>query len=154
MKKRVVWAFMILVLAAALFAGCKNNKEAKNVDLDAMGNKLLKEISWKDTMEPVDEAALYKIYTVKEEDVVKGAAYQSTGATAEEIALWECKDADAAKRVYEAMVERISDQKESFTDYNPEELDKLKSPVLVKSGNYVFLCLSDNNDKAKELIGE
>ena len=32
-------------------------------------------------------------------------------------------------------------------------MDKLNDPVLVVDGNYVIMCLSNNNSKAKEIIG-
>ena len=153
MKKRFFVMAAVFVMAMALLAGCKS-QEKENVNLDELGEKLFTEITYEDTMEPVGEDALYRVYEVDPEDVVKAVAYQSTGFTAEEIALWECKDADSAQRVYEAMEERVAQQKESFTDYNPNEIPKLENPVLIKSGNYVFLCLSNDNAKAEELIGE
>ena len=32
-------------------------------------------------------------------------------------------------------------------------MTKLNDPVLVTNGNYVYLSLSNDNDKAKEIIG-
>ena len=48
---------------------------------------------------------------------------------------------------------RIEAQKKAFENYQPAEMDKLNDPVLVKQGKYVFMCLSDDNAKAKEIIG-
>lgn len=155
MEKRIFLAVLTAAFMAFLLTGCgSSGKETADVEPQELGQKLLEGLEWKDIMEPVGQEALYKIYDVDKEDVESAAAWQSTGATAEEIALWKCRDDKAADRVYAAMEERVADQKESFTDYNPEELDKLENPVLVKRGRYVFLCLSNENAKAKELMGE
>jgi hypothetical protein len=39
-------------------------------------------------------------------------------------------------------------------DYQPKEMEKLKNPVLVTAGNYVILCVSDDNAKAQKIIEE
>ena len=59
----------------------------------------------------------------------------------------------AAKEIETALKTRIENQKTAFKDYVPAEMDKLNNPVLVVDGKYVFMCLSNNNDKAKEIIG-
>ena len=80
------------------------------------------------------------------------ALYVGTGATAEEISVWQGKDANAAKNIQNAVNTRIENQKKSFVDYNPEEMPKLENPVVVAKGNYVVLCLSSDNDNAKQVI--
>jgi hypothetical protein len=82
----------------------------------------------------------------------KQAVYVSSGATAEEISVWDAKNADAAKDIKTAVLARIEAQKAGFQDYVPAEMAKLKSPVLISEGDYVILCLSNDNEKAKQVI--
>ena len=77
----------------------------------------------------------------------------SSGGTAEEIDCFEAKDADSAKAIADTLTARVESQKKVFENYVPEEMTKLNDPVLVTNGNYVYLCLSNDNDKAKEIIG-
>jgi hypothetical protein len=58
------------------------------------------------------------------------------------------------KDIESALKTRIENQKTAFKDYVPAEMDKLNDPVLVVDSNYVFLCLTNNNSKAKEVIGK
>ena len=47
----------------------------------------------------------------------------------------------------------LEDLKARFKDYAPGEMDKLEKAVLVRDGKYVFLSISDDDAKAKEIIG-
>uniref|UniRef100_UPI0040294495 DUF4358 domain-containing protein n=1 Tax=Ruminococcus bicirculans (ex Wegman et al. 2014) TaxID=1160721 RepID=UPI0040294495 len=73
--------------------------------------------------------------------------------TAEEIACLDAHDADRAQAIADTLTARVESQKKVFENYVPEEMTKLNDPVLVTNGNYVYLCLSNDNDKAKEIIG-
>ena len=146
--------FFINILALAMIftvAGCAN-KTAANIDTDAVADKLASEIKFADQMSNIEEKTVLKIYGLDEDSVKKVKAYESTGATAEEIAIFEAKDEEAAKTVKAASEQRIKDQRAGFEDYQPKEMAKLKSPVLKTSGKYVFLCVSDDNSTANKVI--
>ena len=90
----------------------------------------------------------------KADSYTKAKVYvSSSGGTAEEIDCFEAKDADSAKAIADTLTARVESQKKVFENYVPEEMTKLNDPVLVTNGNYVYLCLSNDNDKAKEIIG-
>ena len=95
-------------------------------------------------------AAIYR----PAEDVVGQQVYVSTGATAEEIAVFEAVDADAAQRIEAAVLQRIADQKTSFEDYLPAELPRLEDPFLFVKGRYVVLCISDYNEEVEAELKE
>ena len=61
--------------------------------------------------------------------------------------------ANAAADIKAALEARIAAQKKAFENYQPKEMDKLNSPVLTVQGKYVFMCISDDNAKAEEIIG-
>ena len=91
-------------------------------------------------------------YGIDQKDVQQGAAYVSTGATAEEIAVFSCTDDSAAQRVESALKQRVDSQKQSYVDYVPKEMTKLNDAVLIRRGNLVALCISNDNATAKQLI--
>ena len=109
-------------------------------------------VTFKDELAPPADAAFATLYDVKDGDVTKHAVYVSSGATAEEIAVFEAKDADAAARVKTAVDQRIADLKEGFENYVPGEMTKLNNPVVEVKGKYVLLCICDKPDEARTVI--
>ena len=79
--------------------------------------------------------------------------YRGSGATAEEIDCFEASDEDAAKEIYDVLKTYLEDQKKRYADYAPGEMDKLEKAVVVQNGKYVFMSISDDDAKAKEIIG-
>lgn len=149
MKKITV---LILVAAMLLTAGCASKSAPLKIDPTAAADKLASTVHFVDQMSPVDEKMALKLYGLDQTSVSKEKVYESTGATAEEIAVFEAKDEAGAAKIKTAAQKRIEDQKAGFQDYQPKEMAKLKNPVLVTNGNYVFLCVSDENDTAKKII--
>lgn len=123
-------------------------------DTAAIADKLAKDIKYADTLNELDTSMIGKIIGVKDELYTKGKVYiGSGGATAEEVACFEAKDEAAAAEIKKALEARIESQKEAFENYQPKEMTKLGDPVLIISGKYVFMCISDDNAKAREIIG-
>ncbi len=125
-------------------------------DLTAIANKLKDSLddAVKATMTEFDESRIEKMIGVKKDLYSKAVCYvDASGASAHEIDCFEAVDESKAKDIEEALKTRIENQKTAFKDYVPAEMDKLNNPVLVVDGKYVIMCLSNNNDKAKEIIG-
>ena len=126
----------------------------ESVDVTAVADKLKNGIEFKDELAELDEAKIEKIIGISADSYTKAKVYvSSSGGTAEEIDCFEAKDADSAKAIADTLTARVESQKKVFENYVPEEMTKLGDPVLVTNGNYVYLCLSNDNDKAKEIIG-
>jgi hypothetical protein len=100
----------------------------------------------------VDDKTAQKLYGFGDGVVRNMKVYESTGATAEEVAVFEAKDEASAQTVKKAAQDRIENQKEGFQDYQPKEMTKLKNPILVQSGKYVVLCVSNDNTAAQKAI--
>ena len=141
------------ILAAALIftAGCAKNT-VTTLDTAVVADKLASTIQFSDQMSPIEDKTVLKLYGLGNDTVTKLKAYESTGATAEEVVVFEAKDEAAAKSVETAAQQRIEDQKTGFVDYQPKEMTKLKNPVLVTKGKYIILCVSDDNNQAKKII--
>lgn len=149
MKKISILLTLIMIVLVA--AGCSSSQSV-TLDVQQTADKLAQEVSFQDQLTSLDQDAALKLYDLTADDVQAVALYVGTGATAEEISVWQGKDANAAKNIQNAVNTRIENQKESFVDYNPEEMPKLENPVVVAKGNYVVLCLSGDNDNAKQII--
>ena len=76
------------------------------------------------------------------------------GWTAEEIVVLECASAAEADKAKAVLQTRVEEQKTNYTDYVPEELDKLNKAVIAESGNFAVLSVSNEPDKAKAILAE
>ena len=85
-------------------------------------------------------------------DVVSCKVYISGTASGDELSVFEAKDAEAAQRIKTVTETRLSSLIEQYSDYAPDKVPKLEDPVLVVEGNYVVLCVSNDNAKAQMCI--
>lgn len=148
--------FLPVMLLLALLAGC-GPQGANNVDAAQAADSLKSALTFQDELSEAAQAVRDRAYGISEGDVVSGRLYLSSGATAEEIAVFEAKDDTAAERLLAAAKERVEAQKTAFEDYAPAEMAKLNSAVVERNGKLVALCIADDSaaaqKKVKELIG-
>lgn len=149
MKRNIV---LCLSLALCLLAAGCGGQSAPTADAVELADRLSTQIQFEDTLSPLEGDMLYTLYGIDQKDVQQGAAYVSTGATAEEIAVFSCTDDSAAQRVESDLKQRVDSQKQSYVDYVPKEMTKLNDAVLIRRGNLVALCISNDNATAKQLI--
>lgn len=145
---------VLLVFITAVLPGCNSSAEDVTLDVAECAGTLLEKIDFQDTLTAIGDEMIAAIYQIPAEDVVEQQVYVSTGATAEEIAVFEAVDADAAQRVETAVLQRVADQKTSFEDYLPAELPRLEDPFLFVKGRYVVLCVSDHNEEVEAELKE
>ncbi|NLX91473.1 MAG: DUF4358 domain-containing protein [Firmicutes bacterium] len=145
--------FVLIALFAVCIALSGCNKPAAEIeitlDVDECADVLLETIAFQDILTAVSDEMATTLYQISEQDAVKQKVYVSSGATAEEIAVFEAADAVAAKRIEKAVLQRVAEQQASFKDYLPAELPKLNDPFILVRDKYVILCISDDNEKVK-----
>lgn len=152
MKKSVTLVSLILVFSMAFaMTGCGS---AKEMSVSEVSGRLLKEIAYQDDLSKVDLDTAAMFLNLADIDIKEAAIYETSGWTAEEIVVIEgatSADADKARAMLET---RLEEQKNNYVDYVPEEMDKLYAAVLVESGNFAILSVSNEPDKAKSIIAE
>lgn len=72
------------------------------------------------------------------------------GATAEELAVFETKDADAAAALAKKLETRNADRIENYSSYIPAEVPKLENAVILSGGRYVVLCVAEDASAVRE----
>ena len=84
------------------------------------------------------------------------AIYMADYATgnADEIAMFQVKESDQMTTVKSLINDRISDLKVRYEDYKPEEMPKIESAIIEEKGNYIFLVISPDNEKAQEVLDQ
>ena len=143
---------ILTAVTAVLLSGC--SKASKTVDASKLATRLATEISYQDEITTIDLDTASMIYYFDDANINQAFIYEGSGATAEEVAVFDCATEEDAAKVETAVNERVEEQKESFRDYVPEELNKLDAAVVQKTGCYVVLSVSNDADTAKKIIGE
>lgn len=134
MKKGLVFLLAVLVL----LSGC--TREETSIDIMSLGEKILETVPFRDELTKVDDNTAKMLYN--SEDFVKACVYISSGATAEEVALFEFRDSADARQGLELAKQRISHQRDGFADYVPEEVERLDNAYTAQLGRYVIVCVS------------
>ena len=143
----------IVTVVPAFVLGACGGKKA-DFDVDVLGRELNEQITYADTLMPLDLDTAGMFLNLSEINVTKAAIYEGSGGTAEEIVVLECATEDDAKKAEEVLKTRVSEQIESFTDYVPGELTKLNAAVIKVNGKYAVLSVSDTPDEAGKIIGK
>lgn len=145
---------MIAAAAAAciLLASCGGSGEDLNVDINALAEELNTGITYEDPLEKLDSDMVGMLYEV-DGLVTESVVYMGSGATAEEIAVFACNDADTAKNEVKPIVDaHVQSQIDSFEDYVPGEVAKLEKAVVRQAGKYVALSVSNDPDGANKIL--
>lgn len=147
--RRIAAAAGIAVMMASM-AGCGGS--GANVNAQELADALKTGIVYKDDLSPIDLDTAAMFYSFGDTDITEAVFYESSGATAEEIAVIKCgSEADAGK-AEDVLRNRVSEQIESYKDYVPAELEKLNAAVVYRKGSCAVLSVSDEPDKAREII--
>ncbi len=148
MKKYLIAAITLILIISV--TGCQ--KEDREVDASTITKRIMEEVSFKDSLSQISEDMVYRIYSISPDDVEYQEAYVGSGATAEEVAVIKAKDKNGADKIKKAFEQRVEEQKNSFRNYVPEELEKLEHAIVEQKGTTVILCVTDDLKKAEAII--
>ena len=108
----------------------------------------MEKVKFDDELVLSDSETAARLYGTK--NAVDCRLYIGSGATAEEIAVFEFGSVSDAEEGLKAAEARISEQKKSYESYAPDEIKRLDNSVVKCAGKYVAVCVT--NDKAAEKI--
>ncbi len=158
MLRKIFKAFLTLCCMAlaliCLLCGCAS-QEAALPDVNTLVSRFLTEQTFTDELQPLAPEVALALYKVSGTDVAASAVYTGTGATAEEVAVFEAANTEAADRIRAAAEARIADQKQSFENYIPTEIPKLEQAVVAGRDTTVVLCVpAESDDTARSICSE
>lgn len=133
--------------------GEEQPEPTQRASAEQLADDLFSGIEYVDQLNTISPEMVQKVYGIAPEQYVSGRVYVGGMSTAEEIACFDAVDEAAAADIKQALEKRIEAQIASVEGYNPDELPKLNDPVLIVDGSSVYMCLSNDNAKAKEIIG-
>ena len=146
MKRAALLCGALLLVLMVSACGEKN----KTVDVDQLADELLEQVDFEDELTELDDSMVAALYGI--EDAEEQRVYLSSGATAEEVAVFRFATEEAAQAGMGTLNQRLESRKADFANYMPDEAARLENAVLEQSGCYVALCVSAG-DEARQIIG-
>ncbi|GMQ55671.1 hypothetical protein AN1V17_00630 [Vallitalea sediminicola] len=147
--KKFICIILTMTVGLLTLVGCASKDKDITIDISALAGDLTSKIEYQDELTKIEGSSVESIYQI--DYAVSSEVYVSSGATAEEVAVFELKDKSEADNAYKAAEERISAQKQAFESYVPEEMEKLDNAVIKKIDKYVIVCVANDNT-AEEII--
>ena len=139
--KKFLSVLLVSVLLLTLSACGGSKQSSKSADLTAV----LASFSFDGEMLDLDETDMLDIYGIQAADIKQfAAATSTTGIDCDEVVLVEATDADAAKRVKEALDTRYQTKLNETENYLPDEYAIIKTCSVTMDGNYVAMIVAPN----------
>lgn len=156
--KKLISIFAAAILCVTL-AGCgsgnsgKSPAERTSALTSTLSDAALSAGTKLPEMVSVTAGTLHDRFLIDEADVSEFSAYVcGNGSSPREYGVFTAKDADAAKRVSDALKSHIERHRKTFETYKPDEMYKFDDCFVEINGNVVSYAVCENNDKAKELL--
>lgn len=142
---------LLLLLALSIFAGCGSEKPVQ-FDPAQAATELVDSGAFQDILSPIGQQIAASLYAVDEASIAACSVYCSTGATAEEIAIFQCVDEAAAEAVEAAVHTRLENQALAYESYAPETVPKIERADVRIQGVYVACVVSEDNAAAAKIL--
>lgn len=155
MKKIIpIIILVIILIIVEIKITNKNLKAEININMEELATELIDAQIFEDSLDKIDKDTILKKWSFSTENIKDIVSYVGTGATAEEILIIELNDKKDADQIEKIIKDEIEERKEDFQNYLPKEVYKLENYNLKIKNNYIILCISNNYDKADEIINK
>lgn len=150
LTKRAGAALLAALLCLSMTA-C-GEKTAAVFDVDKTPKAVMDAGAFSEELEQVEEVILLRLYEMDETKVAASAGFGSTGLTAEEVAVFEMVDEQAAKEAESLLSAHLDYQIESNEDYRPQEMPKLEKAVVERRGKTLLFLVAADYEAAKKAL--
>ena len=148
MKK--IFAAVLAVAIIFTFIGC-TKAEPKFYEADAVADALSQNLEFGEELEKSTAEIAYTIFGIDPNLCTNAALYTGSGATADEIAVFNCIDDAAAEVVYKAAETRLQYLYDGYSSYGPDEVSKIEASSVIREGNTVIFCVCNNFDAVQRI---
>ena len=122
------------------------------INIEDLASKIVETNAFEDKLEKVDSEMIMENYNFSSDEIEKLVSYQGSGASSEEIVILQVKDKSKLDSVKEKINTRLQERKEAFESYLPKEVGKIENSILIVKGNYVILCISNDNKQVNNIL--
>ena len=142
--KRILIAVMALTVAVSMSACNNQSVDISNASASDIASTIKESVSFVDDMLEVSDEVVNDFYSLPDGVTEMKVYMSSSGATAEELAIFKCDNTETAEAVIKACEMRVEALKEKFEDYIPGEIDKIENAIIQKRDCFImFACVND-----------
>lgn len=149
-QKRTVSLIALFSLFALLLTGLTACGAPKEVDIETLPEAIVAAVDFEDELTEINEFGVKNMYMMP--DGTTGRVFLGSGATAEEVSVFQCQDEAAAKEMLEAANTHIQSRIAKFQDYEPAQVPLLENALVKQVGNAVVVCVAKDTAPAAKLI--
>ena len=153
-KKVLIIGIIILIVVIVIGGYLFFNKQDENIqiNIEELATQISQSGNFEDSIAKVDNEIVMEAYGFSNEEINEIVSYQGSGATSEELVILQATDKSQLNSIKDKISNRLTERKEAFESYLPEEVFKIDNHLLDIKGNYVILCISNDSSKVEEVI--
>ena len=153
---RKIMMLLVGVLAMCSLAGCggSDSQEIIQPDVYTLSGMLTDGIRFEDSVEKISLDRALKYYGIDNSMVNAGEVMMSTGATAEELAVFEAASASSASAILDKLTVRRDDMIRMYINDKSSEVARLDKAVLYIHGNFVVYVVCDDSEGVLKIVRE
>lgn len=151
--RQVLQIVCVLLLALGLLSGCGGSgtqAQVKCVDIVKACSKAADDGTldeWYSYGEDAYDDSFDTLYGVQFDMIDDGAVLQTaSGGVADEVSVLHLKKSEDVSIARQKLEARVTERRNQFNGYKPEEVYKLDNARVVVQGNYAALIVSDDAD--------
>lgn len=159
-SKKLLLPLSLLLLAAFLGA-CNNDAKTNSTvatteqtaapkDFSQLAGELIDAGCFKDQMDTTTYVEM--LLGISESEYSSVIFYVGSGATSERLAVFEVKSQAEAEAIKAKCESHLSEIKENYASYMPDEVDKISHGIIASDDKHVILCVASRYDEAKNII--
>ena len=154
MKKKIgiICIIILIILIGLAIMVIKEKDKNIEINIEDLASKIVETNAFEDKLEKVDSEMIMENYNFSSDEIEKLVSYQGSGASSEEIVILQVKDKSKLDNVKEKINTRLQERKEAFESYLPKEVGKIENNILIVKGNYVILCISNDNKQVNNIL--
>lgn len=150
MKK--IWIVILIIVVIGVIVVFTNDNKGITIDINELSKDIIENIEFEDELNKVDNETASKLYDIN--NFTSQSVYMSSGATSEEIAIFEFEDKEACKVALEKANKRIEEQKQNFKDYMPKEMKKLENAMIKNKNQYLIVCITNHPEEVGKILSK
>lgn len=150
MKK--IWIVILIIVVIGVIVVFTNDNKGITIDINDLSKDIIENIEFEDELNKVDNETASKLYDIN--DFTSQSVYMSSGATSEEIAIFEFEDKEVCKVALEKANKRIEEQKQNFKDYMPKEMKKLENAMIKNKNQYLIVCITNHPEEVGRILSK
>ncbi len=150
---KILKYFLCSAILILLLAGCTQQQGTEvQPEVEDITKGILEQIEFSEMVEATTDNISFMYDLNADEFDDYSVYYAGSGGYADEIAVIKVSSQDDIDKVKTAFDERITSRTSDFKGYAPLESEKLENAVVEQKGNYIFLAICDDTDKAVNIF--